>query len=103
MNKNRFIILVIMMVLSLTGIIWVQTVWISNAVSIRNEAFNWAVFNSLGNAANELESKREMNFFFNDPLFSGSQQASDISGYMSVGSYSSEDGRNFSYSVQARQ
>ncbi len=102
MNKSRFIILVIMMVLSLIGIIWVQTVWISNAVSIRNEAFNWAVFNSLGNAANELESKREMNFFFNDPLFSGSQQASDISGYMSVGSYSSEDGRNFSYSVTSQ-
>lgn len=102
MNKSRFIILVIMMVLSLIGIIWVQTVWISRAVSIRNEAFNRAVFNSLGDAANDLESRREMNFFFNDPLFNGPQSAADISGYMSVGSYSSEDGKNFSYSVTSQ-
>ena len=49
-----------MMLLSLTGIIWVQIVWIRNALSIRNENFNRAVFASLDNAANAIESNREI-------------------------------------------
>ena len=87
-----------MMLLSLTGIIWVQIVWIRNALSIRNENFNRAVFASLDNAANAIESNREMNFFFNDPL-GFSSPSGDISSYLRIGSYSSNDGKNISYSV----
>ncbi len=54
MSKKRFIILITMMVLSLTGIIWVQIIWIRKAVSIRNENFNRAVFSGLEEAANTI-------------------------------------------------
>ena len=98
MSKNKFIGLIFMMLLSLTGIIWVQIVWIRNALSIRNENFNRAVFASLDNAANAIESNREMSFFFNDPFTPG-PLSGDISSYLRIGSYSSSDGGNISYSV----
>jgi two-component system phosphate regulon sensor histidine kinase PhoR len=98
MSKNKFIGLIFMMLLSLTGIIWVQIVWIRNALSIRNENFNRAVFASLDNAANAIESNREMSFFFNDP-FTLSSPSGDISSYLRIGSYSSNDAGNISYSV----
>ena len=72
MNRMKFTGLIIMMLLSIIGIIWVQIVWIRNAVGIRNENFNNAVIVSLNNAANAIESSRKMNFFnnfiFADPL-----------------------------------
>jgi len=90
-----------MMLLSLAGIIWVQMVWIRNALSIRNENFNRDVFVSLDNAANAIESNREMNFFFDDPgIFNPG--SGDISSYLSIGSYSSNDGKNFNYSVTSQ-
>jgi two-component system phosphate regulon sensor histidine kinase PhoR len=91
-----------MMVLSLTGIIWVQIVWIRKAVSIRNENFNRAVFAGLEDAANVIESNRQMSFFFDNPGFNGAQSGGDISGYMSVSSFSSNDGRNYNYSVTSQ-
>jgi two-component system, OmpR family, phosphate regulon sensor histidine kinase PhoR len=102
MNRKKFTGLIIMMLLSIIGIIWVQIVWIRNAVGIRNENFNNAVIVSLQSAANEIESSRKMNFFnnfmFADPKtdnnFSG-----DISGYLSIGSYSSQPGSKISVRI----
>jgi len=91
-----------MMLLSIIGIIWVQTVWIRNAVGIRNENFNNAVIVSLNNAANAIESSRKMNFFNNfilDNSLSFNDSSGDITSYMSIGSYSSEPGNKFSVRI----
>jgi two-component system, OmpR family, phosphate regulon sensor histidine kinase PhoR len=102
MNKMRFTGLIIMMLLSIVGITWVQIVWIDKAVGIRNEGFNYAVTVSLYNAKNTIESTRKMNVFnslmvtdplsFNDPL-------SDLSGFMSIGSYSAQPGDGISLQI----
>lgn len=101
MSKNKFIGLILMMLISITGIIWVQIVWISNALKIRNDIFNRAVFAGLNDAAQTIESNRRMDFFFNSPA-SFNQQGADVSSYMSVGSYSSNDGKNYNYSVTSQ-
>jgi two-component system phosphate regulon sensor histidine kinase PhoR len=101
MSKRKFIGLIFMMVLSLAGIIWVQIVWIRNALDIRNDNFNAAVFTSLANAANAIESNREMSFFFEAPMMINSP-SNDVSSYLRIGSYSSNDGKNFSYSVTSQ-
>jgi two-component system, OmpR family, phosphate regulon sensor histidine kinase PhoR len=102
MNRKKFMGLIIMMLLSIIGIIWVQIVWIRNAVGIRNESFNNAVNISLNNAANSIESSRKMNFFNNfnlaDPL-SFNDSAVNVTGYLSIGSYSSGAGNNFSVRI----
>ena len=91
----RFTGLIIMMLFSIVGIIWVQIVWIRNAVSIQNESFNNAVGISLNNAALAIESSRKMNFFnnfmFTDPI-SFNDTSSNITSYMSIGTYTSEPG-----------
>jgi len=91
-----------MMLLSIIGIIWVQIVWIKNAVSIQNESFNNAVNRSLNNAANAIESSRKMNFFnnfiLNDPLtFNSSNEG--FENLLNIGSYSSEPGSKISVSI----
>ncbi|OFY63219.1 MAG: hypothetical protein A2Y71_16830 [Bacteroidetes bacterium RBG_13_42_15] len=101
MSQRKFIGLIFMMVLSLAGIIWVQIVWIRNALDIRNDNFNAAVFASLANAANAIESNREMSFFFEAPMMINSP-SNDVSSYLRIGSYSSNDGKNFSYSVTSQ-
>jgi len=101
MNRNKFIGLILMMLLSITGIIWVQIVWIRNALNIRNDIFNRAVFASLNEAANAIESNRKMNFFFDSPLSYNSAE-SDVSSYLRIGSYSSNDGKKYSYSVTSQ-
>jgi two-component system, OmpR family, phosphate regulon sensor histidine kinase PhoR len=101
MSKGKFIVLIFMMLFSLVGIIGVQVVWIRNAMSIRNENFNRDVFVSLDNAANAIESNREMSFFFDNPLMVN-QSLGDISSYLSIGSYSSNDGKNFNYSITSQ-
>jgi len=102
MNRKKFTGLIIMMVLSIIGIIWVQTVWINKAVGIQNEGFNNAVRMSLLNAANTIESTRKMDFFNNfmpsDPI-SFSDSSDNLTGYLSIGSYSSTPGNNFSLSI----
>jgi len=102
MNRMKFTGLIIMMLLSIIGIIWVQTVWIRNAVGIRNENFNNAVIVSLNNAANAIESSRKMNFFNNfilDNSLSFNDSSGVITSYMSIGSYSSEPGNKFSVRI----
>ena len=102
MSKNKFIILIFMMLLSLTGIIWVQIIWIKGAAGILNEKFDMAVIASLNDAANRIESNRRISmyndFMFGEPIIQGNSET-DITGYMSIGSYSSTDGTNFSYSI----
>jgi two-component system phosphate regulon sensor histidine kinase PhoR len=102
MNRMKFTGLIFMMLLSIIGIIWVQTVWIRNAVGIRNENFNNAVIVSLNNAANAIESSRKMNFFNNfilDNSLSFNDSSSDITSYMSIGSYSSEPDNKISVNI----
>ncbi len=102
MNKMRFTGLIIMMIFSVIGIIWVQIVWITNAIRIQNNGFNYNVSLALSNAANDIEQSRKMNFFnnfmLNDPLALGNNQG-DITGYMSIGTYSSEPGSKFSVRI----
>ena len=102
MNRRIFTGLIIMMLLSIIGIIWVQIVWISKAVDIQNSSFNHAVNVSLSNAANGIESSRKMNFFNNflstDPYIL-SDSSVDITGSLSMGSYLSDGGTNFSLRI----
>ena len=63
MNRTKFTGLIAMMLLSILGIIWVQIVWIRNAIKIQNEGFNKAVSMSLMNAANTIENLQENEFF----------------------------------------
>jgi two-component system, OmpR family, phosphate regulon sensor histidine kinase PhoR len=93
MNKKKFAGLIVMMLLSIIGIIWVQAAWIKKAVGIQNDGFNYAVSTSLMNAATNIETSRKMDFFNNfmpvDPL-SMNDSSTGISGYLSIGSYSSD-------------
>jgi len=101
MNRKKFIGLVIMMLLSVVGIIWVQIVWISDAVQLQNDNFNRAVYVSLQNAASAIESARKMSFFnkyilTNELPFT---QPGNVSGYLRVGSYASSSGGNIRVDV----
>ena len=105
MNRIKFNGLIIMMLLSIIGIIWVQIVWIRNAVGIQNDSFNTAVSVCLSNAANAIESSRKMNFFNNFMLaepFSLNDPSNDVTGYLSIGSYASEPGNKISVKTNSR-
>jgi two-component system phosphate regulon sensor histidine kinase PhoR len=103
MNKKKFAWLIFMMLFSIIGIIWVQIIWIRNAVGIRNESFDYAVNASLGNAANAIETSRKMDFFndylVTDPLSSTLQDR--FSGYLSIGS--SDPQTNFSVRITSQE
>jgi two-component system phosphate regulon sensor histidine kinase PhoR len=102
MNKMKFTGLIIMMLLSIIGIIWVQIVWISNAVGIQNDSFNNRVSVSLNNAANAIESSRKMNFFNNFMLTEPNvfnDTPLDIKEYFSIGSYPSVPGNKISVRI----
>ena len=86
-----------MMLLSIIGIIWVQIVWISNAVSIKNESFNYAVSHSLSNAANAIESSRNMNFFNNLMIsdhLSFNNSTAGYGSFLNIGTISSMPGKS---------
>ena len=59
MNKKLFVLLVILMSLSLTGIIFVQVYWIRTSVNDKEEQFSRTVTDILDRVANRVE-KREM-------------------------------------------
>lgn len=63
MRRWTFIGLIILMVVALLGIIWIQSVWIRNAVDVRNDLFNRSVFNSLQSTARKIESSRQLAFY----------------------------------------
>ena len=102
MNRRKFAGLIIMMLLSIFGIIWVQIVWIRKAITIRNDSFNNAVYISLTNAANAIESSRKLNFFNNFVLAGSGAFNNQIRGsanYLSINSYSSDSGGNLSVKI----
>ena len=105
MNRKKFGWLIFMMLFSIIGIIWVQIVWIKNAVSVRNESFDYAVNASLGSAADAIETSRKMNFFNNflitDPISLNNNQ-DDYSGYISIGSSAYKSGGNFSVRITSQ-
>ncbi len=105
MNKTRFTGLIIMMVLSIIGIIWVQAVWIRNAFAIRNENFNNVVSNCLYNAKEAIESSQRMNFFNNfmpaDPFTYGRMYPVESANYLSIQSYSSLDSSGISVRIDS--
>jgi two-component system phosphate regulon sensor histidine kinase PhoR len=102
MNRSKFIGLIIMMVISLSGITWIQSIWIRSAVNTRNDIFNREVFSGLNDAANAIESSKRLSFFnnmtFDDPVIFNTPSG-EVASYMSVGSYSSNDGKNINISV----
>jgi two-component system, OmpR family, phosphate regulon sensor histidine kinase PhoR len=102
MNRKIFISLVVMMSLSIIGITMVQITWIRNAVRTTNESFDNAVFISLNNAVEEIESLRKMNSF-NNYLWNEPSMIIDslngITGYLNYGSYTSQSGGNVSINV----
>jgi two-component system phosphate regulon sensor histidine kinase PhoR len=89
MNRKIFIGLVVMMLLSVTGITWVQIVWLRNAIGVRNENFNNTVFISLNNAADELETLRKMKSFNNFMWMEPVQPADSSAGLAKIYSYDS--------------
>lgn len=103
MNRIKFTGLIIMMVLSIIGIIWVQAVWIKNAFAIRNENFNNAVVGCLNNAADAIESSQRMHFFNNfmpaDPYAFSRKYPGESSNYLSIQSYESIDNSGFSVRI----
>ncbi len=102
MNKKKFIGLICMMLFSITGIIWVQIIWIKNAVQIQSENFDYWVNTSLHDAATEIETSRKMSLF-NEMMFPVTDPwrdtLSDISGYIRMGSFSGGEGNNFSIRI----
>lgn len=105
MNRKKFIWLIFMMVFSLIGIIWVQIIWIKNAVEVRNNSFNNIVIASLHDAANSIETSHKMDFYnnilsqnrggFND-------STKDLTGYMSMGTYSMDNTGHLSVRITDR-
>ena len=102
MSRKKFIILIFMMLFSLAGIVWVQLIWIRNAINIRNESFNSVAIASINDAARSIESSRRMNFFneylLSEPVDSQTNEAS-ISGYLNIESYSLGDDGNISLRI----
>jgi two-component system, OmpR family, phosphate regulon sensor histidine kinase PhoR len=102
MNRKKFMWLIFMMLFSIIGIIWVQIIWINNAVGIRNENFDYYVNTSIHDAASAIESSRKMSFF-NEFMFpqtsSFNDTSADITSYIKMGTYSSAEGGNFSVRI----
>ena len=95
MKKKWFLILIIMMLISIVGIICVQTIWIKRAVTIRNESFDRTVIECLKNAAESIERSRKASFI-NDYMFPNRDPYKNLqeeaSTYMRMGSVSSING-----------
>ena len=95
MKKKWFLILIIMMLISIVGIICVQTIWIKRAVTIRNESFDSTVIECLKNAAESIERSRKASFI-NDYMFPNREPYKNLqeeaSTYMRMGSVSSING-----------
>ncbi|MEE4117272.1 MAG: HAMP domain-containing sensor histidine kinase [Marinilabiliaceae bacterium] len=62
MKRWKFFGLIGLMLVSLLGIIWVQLIWIQNAINVRNDLFNRSVYQSLQTTARRIESSRNMEF-----------------------------------------
>ncbi|MBU0486716.1 MAG: HAMP domain-containing histidine kinase [Bacteroidetes bacterium] len=60
MKKWAIISVVILMILSIAGIITVQTLWVNNAVSVRNEQFDQLVRTALDETVNKIENRERV-------------------------------------------
>jgi len=102
MNRKKFIGLIIMMLVSIFGIIWVQMIWIKNALGIRNENFDYYVSSSLHDAASDIEASRKISFF-NNFLTPDSEMSGDTSGnitrYVATQSFSVGNSGNVSVRI----
>ncbi len=102
MSRKKFIGLIFMMLFSIVGIIWVQLIWIRNAIKIRNDSFDAWVGTSINDAAQSIESSRKMSFFndylLKEPIEHVNEDAV-ISGYMNIESYSMGSDGNFSLRI----
>ena len=95
MNNTKFIGLIFMMVISLTGIIGVQMIWINNAIGIRNEIFDNTVFYDINDVARILETNRQTTFLNNYVSKENLNNVNDLnsaSGNLSITRYSSNEG-----------
>lgn len=115
MRRWKIIGLVSLMVVSLMGIIWVQLIWINNAMLLRNDMFRRAVYQSLQTTARKIESARQMEFYkrmmvadslfqtqANDLInsgFSNSILERDMQGDYIIGDGSQQTTETFSISV----
>ncbi|HEX2970349.1 MAG TPA: HAMP domain-containing sensor histidine kinase [Bacteroidales bacterium] len=100
MKRLRFTILIGMMLLSVVGIIWVQIIWIRDAIRIQTDSFNNSVAISLSEARNAIEFSRKMNFLNNflmdDPV--AFRNDSENMEFM-IESYSSSNGNGIHYNI----
>lgn len=91
-----------MMLFSIIGIIWVQVIWIRNAVAIRNESFDAFVSASIRDAAKSIESSRKMSFFNDNILkapYESENQSASVSDYVNIESYTVGGEGNFSVRI----
>jgi two-component system, OmpR family, phosphate regulon sensor histidine kinase PhoR len=100
MNRKKFVGLILLMVISLSGIIWVQVTWISNAVRVRNEQFDYLVANCLHNTAGLIESSAQMSFL-NNQYLNSLQSRDTVNPKGSLNNISTSGGNN--YSIHIRQ
>jgi len=63
MKRWKLFGLISLMVISLLGIIWVQLIWIQDAVAVQKDLFNRSVYQSLHTTARKIESTRNMEFY----------------------------------------
>jgi len=80
-----------MMALSIVGIIWVQAIWIRNAIAIHNENFDNVVVSCLNNAAELITSLQRVNYYnnyFPAPFLSEVDYPIGSANYQSIQSYS---------------
>lgn len=98
MNRKKFIGLITLMVISVTAIIVVQVVLLSNAIKVRNDLFDHLVANSLRNVAAMEESSMRMAFlnrqFLNNYRGNVLQPGTESDNGMSV------QGTNYSFHVR---
>jgi two-component system, OmpR family, phosphate regulon sensor histidine kinase PhoR len=104
MNKNKFIGLIFMMVISLAGIIGVQMVWINNAIGIRNEIFDNTVLYDLNDVAHMLETNRQtafLNNYVSKGNLSNHDKINSGSGNLSITSYISKGGTGLEININS--
>jgi two-component system phosphate regulon sensor histidine kinase PhoR len=92
-----------MMTLSMVGIIWVQTIFIRDAVAIHNESFDNVVVACLNNAADLITSSQRMNYFNNylpAELSSRIGYSAESTSFRSVQIYSSLDSNGLRVSFE---
>ena len=63
MNKKLFVLLVVLMSLSLIGLIFVQSFWISKSIDSSEEQFSSSVSEALNSVTNKITERESKNYF----------------------------------------